>query len=128
MRWKIRAVLAFCSKFITYLILFAAGQNLPPRSDYRIVKEEIHHADIEDAVVVIPPLSDVVAHDNLRERVAGQGEGPAFSGGLLLRPQGVGGLDVGLFAASGGDKIDLYRRRKVNGQMRTSAYFFPSSQ
>ena len=39
----------------------------PLWSNNRFVKEEIHHADIEDAVVVIPPFSDVVAHNDFRE-------------------------------------------------------------
>ena len=40
-----------------------------------LIQKEINHIDIQNAVIIIPTLADIVTHDDLRERIAGQREG-----------------------------------------------------
>ena len=44
-----------------------------------LIQKEINHIDIQNAVIIIPTLADIVTHDDLRERIAGQREGLIFS-------------------------------------------------
>ena len=41
-------------------------------SDKRVIKQEVDDADIENAIVIIPTLTNVMTHDDLRERITGQ--------------------------------------------------------
>ena len=59
-------------------------------------------------MVVIPSLTDIIADDNLREGISGEGKWPVLREDLFLIFQGVCGLNVGFPRASGGDKINLF--------------------
>ena len=76
-------------------------------SDKRIIQQEVDDADIENAVIVIPTLADVMTHDDLRERIAGQRERLIFSDCLFLCPQCVGGLNIGLLTAGGRNEVNF---------------------
>ena len=68
-------------------------------SDKRVIQQKVDDANIEDAVVIIPTLTNVMTHDDLREGITGQREGFVFRDCLFLCSQSVGGLNVGLLAA-----------------------------
>ena len=81
-------------------------------SDKHIIQQEVDDADIENTVVIIPTLANVMTHDNLRKRIAGQREGLVFGDCLFLGPQCVGGLNVGLLTTGGRNEVDLPRDRR----------------
>ena len=80
--------------------------------DKRVIQQKVDDADIENSIVVIPTLANVMAHDDLRERIAGQREGLIFGDCLLLGLQCVGGLNVGLLTPGGRNEVDLPRDRR----------------
>ena len=84
----------------------------PLGSDKGVVQQEINDTDIENAVVIIPALADVVAHDDFREGIAGQRKRLVFGDGLFLRSQRISGLNVGLFAAGGRNEVDFPCNRR----------------
>ena len=91
-----------------YCLLFAlALADL----DKRVIKQEVDDADIENAVVIIPTLANVMTHDNLRERIAGQRKRLILGDCLFLSSKRIGRLNVGLFAAGGCNKVDFPRNR-----------------
>ena len=68
--------------------------------------------DIEDAVIIIPTLADVVADNDLRERITSQCEWLVLGNCLFLCSQSVGRLNVGLFAARDRNKVDFSCNRR----------------
>ena len=91
-----------------YCLLFAlALADL----DKRVIEQEVDDADIENAVVIIPTLANVMTHDDLRERIAGQREGLILGDRLFLCSQCVGRLNVGLLAAGGCNEVNFPRNR-----------------
>ena len=79
--------------------------------DKLLIQKEINHIDIQNAVIIIPTLADIVTHNDLRERIAGQREGLILGDCLFLCSQCVGGLNVGLLAAGGCNEVDFPRNR-----------------
>ena len=43
--------------------------------DKRVIQQEVNDADIENAVIIIPTLTNIMTHYDLREGIAGQREG-----------------------------------------------------
>ena len=43
--------------------------------DKRVIQQEVNDADIENAVIIIPTLTNIMTHNDLREGIAGQREG-----------------------------------------------------
>ena len=54
-------------------------------SDKRVIQQKVDDTDIEDAVVIIPTLANVMAYDNLWERITGQRERLVLGDCLFLR-------------------------------------------
>ena len=108
------------------IVMFRYGHTAGPRSvelrgpavllcagsDKHVIQQEVDNSDIENTVVIIPTLANVMTHDNLRKRIAGQREGLVFGDCLFLGPQCVGGLNVGLLTTGGRNEVDLPRDRR----------------
>ena len=94
--------------------------NCPPRSaklarravrfsesNKCVVQQKVDDADIEDAVLIIPAFTNIMAHNDLREGIAGQCERLVFGDCLFLRSQSIGRLNIGLFAAGGCNEVNF---------------------
>lgn len=58
------------------------------------VKEEIKQVHMKDAGIIKCSTQNVIAHDDLAERVPGERKGAPFAFELLLGADGVCGLDI----------------------------------
>ena len=76
-------------------------------SDNRIVQQKVNDADVQNAGIIIPAFANVMPDHDFWKRVSGQTEWLIFRDRFFLRFQCVGGLNIGLFAATGGNEIDL---------------------
>ena len=78
-------------------------------SDKRVIQQKVDDANIEDAVVIIPTLTNVMTHDDLRERITGQRKRLILGDRLFLRSQRVGRLNIGFLAAGGCNEVNFPR-------------------
>ena len=83
------------------------GSSFSFESNKRVVQQKVDDADIEDAVLIIPTLTNIMAHNDLREGITGQCERLVFGDRLFLRSQSIGRLNIGLFAAGGCNEVNF---------------------
>ena len=86
-------------------------------SNNTLIQKKIDNPNIQYTVFIIPALAYIMANNDLGEGIAGQCKRLVFGFCLGCIMQSVGGLDISLFAAKGGDEVDF------TGNLHSAALF-----
>ena len=88
-------------------------------SNNTFIQKKINNPNIQYPIVIIPALTYIVAYNDFGEGIAGQSKRLVLSFRLSCIVKGIGRLNISLFAAQGGDEVDL------TGNLNSTAFFVP---
>ena len=87
--------------------IYVVSINNAQESQKSVVQQKVDDAYIEDAALIIPTLTDVMAYNDLREGITGQRKRLVLGDCLFLRSQGIGGLNICLLSFGGRNEVDF---------------------